>query len=607
MAGTGGLDALRPEDPAQVGGYRLLARLGAGGMGRVYLGRDERGRTVAVKVVHPELARDPEFRSRFEREVAAARRVGGAWTAQVLDADTAAATPWLATAYVPGPTLRDAVGRHGPLPERSALALAAGLARALQAVHACGLVHRDLKPTNVLVTLDGPRVIDFGIARSLDATVATRTGALIGSPGFMSPEQVRGRRPTPASDVFCLGAVLAYAASGREPFGRSDSGMHAVMYRIVQEEPDLDGLPEPVLRVAEACLAKSPDERPRPDEILALLSAESGEYGEPWLPAAIAVDIGRNAARLLELEAPAHAPRSAAPPPYPPPPFATPPVRRTRTPAYLAAGALGTVLVVAMALAVLLDLEREPGGPAPLDATTSTATARQLRTDPSGNLPEAMVGAWEGQSVTPGTREQWTRRVILRQGRSGGAAGSIWSVTDDTLCESRLTLVSAGTASAELRSRTVRSVPAGACGDGSRWSMALGGDGTLNWTAGSASATLSKSSGDRVPERYRGRWWTTVGRPTAGSTAAPPRKTFEISGGAVGTEAVEISVTDGGDTCRAAAVLISVEPAIVFFSTRVLEGGCELGGMQRIAPDVQNGGLRWEALKQGQAGGLQRG
>jgi hypothetical protein len=257
-----------------------------------------------------------------------------------------------------------------------------------------------------------------------------------------------------------------------------------------------------------------------------------------------------------------------------------------------------------MALLVLLNREREPGVPAPLDATT--ATARQMRTQPSGHMPEAMVGTWEGQSFNPATREQWLRRVTLRPGPSGGGAGSIWSVTDDTLCESRLTLVSAGSTSAELRSRTVRSVPAGACGDGSRWSMALAGDGTLNWTAGSLAATLSKASGDRVPERYRGRWWTTVGRPTAGSTTSPPTKIFDISDGTVGTEAVEITLTSGGDKCRAAAVLMSVEPAIVFFSTRTLEGDCELGGMQRITPDAQNGGLRWEAPKQGQAGGLQR-
>src|SRR5690606_26295315 len=221
------VEALRPEDPRGAGAYRLIARLGAGGMGRVFLGRSARGRMVAVKLVHPELARDPDFRRRFRHEVEAARRVGGEWTAAVLDADTDSETPWVATAYVPGPSLQEVVDLHGPLPEASVLALAGALARALQAVHGNDLIHRDLKPSNVLVTIDGPRLIDFGIARSVDTGVATRTGTLIGSPGYMSPEQVRGAPLTPASDVFSLGAVLAYAATGRPPFGGGEGGVHA--------------------------------------------------------------------------------------------------------------------------------------------------------------------------------------------------------------------------------------------------------------------------------------------------------------------------------------------------------------------------------------------
>ncbi|MFD6873584.1 MULTISPECIES: serine/threonine-protein kinase [unclassified Streptomyces] len=220
------MEQLHPVDPHHIGPYRLLCRLGAGGMGQVYLARSDRGRTVAVKLVHPALALREEFRSRFRHEVAAARRVGGDWTAPVLDADTEADVPWFATGYIAGPSLRQAVSHDfGPLPVRTVRILASGLARALQDIHRAGLIHRDLKPSNVLLTVDGPRIIDFGIARppqrppgDPDAGL-TRTGELIGSPGFTAPEQVLGGPVTPACDVFCLGAVLAYAATDRLPFG----------------------------------------------------------------------------------------------------------------------------------------------------------------------------------------------------------------------------------------------------------------------------------------------------------------------------------------------------------------------------------------------------
>ncbi|MBW5421801.1 protein kinase, partial [Streptomyces sp. BG9H] len=265
------MDPLITEDPSHIGPYRLIARLGAGGMGLVYLGRSDVGRTVAVKVVQAEYAKDPEFRQRFAHEVAAARRVGGAWTAAVLDADTDAQVPWVATQYVAGPSLQDVVARDfGPLPEPSVRALAGGLAQALTDIHTASLIHRDLKPGNVLITIDGPRVIDFGIARALE-TIAegamTRTGAVIGSPGFMSPEQVRGQRLTSASDIFCLGSVLAYAATGRSPFGTVDSGLHALMFRVAEEEPDLSGVPESLLGLVQQCLQKDPALRPTPQDI----------------------------------------------------------------------------------------------------------------------------------------------------------------------------------------------------------------------------------------------------------------------------------------------------------------------------------------------------
>ncbi|WP_344530495.1 serine/threonine-protein kinase, partial [Streptomyces rectiviolaceus] len=307
------MEKLGPGDPQRIGAYRLLARLGAGGMGHVYLARSDRGRTVAVKLVREELAEQEEFRSRFRQEVQAARRVGGAWTAPVLDADTEATIPWLATGYVAGPSLQSVISRdHGPLPERSVKILGAGLANALKDIHAAGLIHRDLKPSNVLVTIDGPRVIDFGIARALETVTdggLTRTGALVGSPGFMAPEQVRGDRITPACDVFCLGSVLAYAASGALPFGTANSGVHALMFRIAQEEPDLEGLPEELAELVGDCLRKNPADRPTLEQVLERTGAQDtlgdgGRTRDPWLPGALVAQLGRHAVQLLDTENP---------------------------------------------------------------------------------------------------------------------------------------------------------------------------------------------------------------------------------------------------------------------------------------------------------------
>ncbi|CAL9511669.1 protein kinase domain-containing protein [Streptomyces sp. enrichment culture] len=315
-------------DPQHIGAYRLLGRLGAGGMGHVYLARSDRGRTVAVKLVREELAALEEFRERFRQEVESARRVGGHWTAPVLDADTEAAVPWVATGYVAGPSLQQVVGHdHGALPERSVRTLGAGLAHALQDIHAAGIVHRDLKPSNVLVTIDGPRVIDFGIARALETVTdggVTRTGALVGSPGFMAPEQVRGDRVTPACDVFCLGSVLAYAATGNLPFGSANSGVHALMFRIAQEEPDLAGVPEGIADLVRDCLRKDPAARPGLAEVLERTGAQDtvtgGRSRDPWLPSALVAQLGRHAVRLLDTENPESpespdAPGSAAPGP----------------------------------------------------------------------------------------------------------------------------------------------------------------------------------------------------------------------------------------------------------------------------------------------------
>ncbi|MEV7424941.1 DUF4328 domain-containing protein [Streptomyces sp. NPDC091212] len=315
------MDGLNPDDPGWIGSYRLLGRLGEGGMGRVYLARSERGRTVAVKVVREELARKPDFRRRFTLEVNAARRVGGEWTAPVLDADTDAPTPWVATGYVAGPSLTEVVDvQYGPLPRKSLRALAIGLIRALQAIHGAGLVHRDLKPSNVLVTIDGPRVIDFGIARALDTAAQsgdglTGTGALVGSPGYMSPEQVRGERVSFASDVFCLGAVLAYTATGRLPFGTGEGGIHSLLFRIAEEEADLTGIPEPWGELIASCLAKDAAQRPSLEALLASIEGAADADGVPgaapgaasggaWLPGEVLAALGRHAVGLLDSEDP---------------------------------------------------------------------------------------------------------------------------------------------------------------------------------------------------------------------------------------------------------------------------------------------------------------
>ncbi|MEV7789050.1 protein kinase [Streptomyces sp. NPDC088106] len=292
------------DEPTVVGPYRLLGRLGSGGMGRVYLGRSAGGRTVAVKIVHPHFALDEEFRARFRREVDAARRVGGAWTASVLDADPEARVPWVATAYAAGPSLAAAVTDSGPLPAHTVRTLGAGLAEALTAVHELGLVHRDVKPSNVLLTLDGPLLIDFGITRAMDGTASlTSTGVSIGSPGYMSPEQILGKGVTGAADVFSLGAVLAYAATGRPPFPGDSSA--ALLYRVVHEPPELGEWDGEVRELTEACLDKDPSARPTPADVVRRLAPEGGAarlVAGGWLPGPLVEQVSRAAVRLLNLE-----------------------------------------------------------------------------------------------------------------------------------------------------------------------------------------------------------------------------------------------------------------------------------------------------------------
>jgi hypothetical protein len=252
-------------------------------MGRVYLGRSPGGRRVAIKVIRPELAEDADFRARFAREVSAARKVSGIFTSSVVDADLDGPVPWLATSYIAGPSLADAVAARGPLSEVVVLRLAAGLAEGLTVIHAAGVVHRDLKPSNVLLADDGPRLIDFGISRSMETSALTQTGTVVGSPGFMSPEQTQGREVGPPSDIFSLGAVLTFAATGEGPFGHGTTV--ALLYRVVSSPPNTAGLPGALRILAEHCLAKDPSQRPTAAQLLAWLSEpSSAAYPLPPAP-----------------------------------------------------------------------------------------------------------------------------------------------------------------------------------------------------------------------------------------------------------------------------------------------------------------------------------
>ncbi|MGW8326725.1 serine/threonine protein kinase [Streptomyces sp. NPDC055897] len=319
---------LGPDDPAVVGGYRLTAVLGAGGMGKVYLSYTPGGRPIALKVIRPEFSEDPEFRRRFQQEVRAAQRVQGLYTAPVIDFDTEGSRPWLATAYVPGPSLAHAVAQHGGLPPRSVLLLAVGVAEALHVIHGAGIVHRDLKPANVLLAADGPRVIDFGIARAADATSLTGHGVSVGTPAFMAPEQASAGTVTANTDIFALGQIVAFAAIGAPAFGEGSS--HAVLYRIVHEEPDLSALPDELRPLVTRCLSRDPADRPSLTEIIRMchdLSPAPLRQGEDWLPRAVAGSITER----LQLPEPAKTPPPPAAAPTPtefspgPPAQAAPP------------------------------------------------------------------------------------------------------------------------------------------------------------------------------------------------------------------------------------------------------------------------------------------
>ncbi|MGX7757933.1 protein kinase domain-containing protein [Streptomyces angustmyceticus] len=358
---------LTHDDPPGLGTYRLLARLGSGGMGTVYLARSPGGRTLALKTMHARIATTTEFRTRFRLEADAARVIGGRYGAQVVDADPLAETPWMATEYVLGPPLDEAVRPAGPLPEGAVRALGAALCAALGQLHRSDVVHRDLKPSNIMVTAHGPKVIDFGIARALGDARLTHTGAAVGTPAFMSPEQATGQEHTPAGDVFALAGVLVFAATGRGPFG--DGQPADLLYRVRYAEPDLTGLPPALVPVLSRALAKDPAARPSTTELAALLHDGGGEFTD-HLPDAVLAEIGRRASEVWQL-----VPQRLPAPPGGPatgPEAETPAVRPSRR-GLLLAGA-GSVLGVAGAGAgVWAWLGRDAAAPGPATGPGYTA------------------------------------------------------------------------------------------------------------------------------------------------------------------------------------------------------------------------------------------
>ncbi|MER5775070.1 serine/threonine-protein kinase [Streptomyces sp. NPDC002039] len=490
------MQPLEAGEPRTIGAYRLLGRLGAGGMGRVYLGRSAGGRTVAVKIVHPHFASDEEFRARFRREVAAARRVGGEWTAPVLDADPEAPVPWVATGYVAGPSLDRAVAGHGPLPEHSVRAVGEGLARALVAVHGLGLVHRDVKPSNVMLTLaggptGGPRLIDFGIARASDGAAAlTVTGASVGSPGYMSPEQILGNPVTGAADVFSLGAVLVFAATGRAPFSGDNSA--TLLYKVVHEPPELGAIgPGPLRDLIAACLAKSPAARPAPAVIAAALDGALGVSG--WLPTPLVEEANRAAVALLDLD--------EALPEYP-----SGPVPFTSSASYgeqrVAAGGMGAP-------------DGFPGGTTPYGRSY-------------GEGPDA-GGAGYGAGV-PGPRtasDADGRRVSVR------AAGRRFSCTVVLAAAAVLAVLSGGLYGLDLlpwQSGEKRGLVAGPPPSSPRTADSAPATGPTAGT-GSPTPTPSPAARDTVPQALAGTWKGTV---TTARLGVSSEFEITISGGRIG-------------------------------------------------------------------------
>ena len=379
-------EPLHRGDPSRVGSYRVAARLGGGAMGEVFLASSPAGRPVAVKLVRAEYAHDAVFRSRFTKEVAAVRGVAGGHTPALIDADTDAERPWIATVYVPGPSLERVVGVGGPLPEAVVLALGGGIAEALTAIHAAGIVHRDLKPSNILLDRDGPKVIDFGISRALDGTALTATGMRVGTAGYTAPELATRGETLPAGDVFALGCILAYAATGIAPFGEGPDAR--VLYRIVHEPPAPDALAckdKNLRALIEACLAKDPARRPTPQQVVEACGG-TPEPGESWLPSALAAQSaahGRDAAALLARQA------------------------RRRTTRRVTFGLAPLLLILAIATTAALTTSRSPNSPVQVlgPRTSGGAGTHPSSASPSTSVSPTATGAMTRQEMLDALRQ----------------------------------------------------------------------------------------------------------------------------------------------------------------------------------------------------------
>ncbi|MFD9536697.1 protein kinase [Streptomyces sp. NPDC060010] len=594
------MEPLDPADPHRIGPYRLLSRLGAGGTGQVYLARSDRGRTVAVKLVHPDLALREEFRVRFRQEIAAARRVGGDWTAPVLDADTEARVPWFATGHVAGPSLRRAVARDfGPLPARTVRILATGLAYALRDIHRAGLIHRDLNPSNVLLTLDGPRVIGFGIgiARAPydpdapdgpDASDQglTRPGVLVGSPGFMAPEQVRGEPVTPACDVFRLGAVLAYAATGRLPFGDTEQpgGAAGLLLRVAEAEADLAGVTADLLDLVRACLLKDPAARPTSAEVSARVGAgdtvADGRALEPWLPTPLVALLGRHAVALLDRE-------DAGPDRPPPPRPAHPPVYGAGEGAVHAAGEGARDGAG----------ERAHDGASGFGASRFGAAPGPVLPPTLGAVYGAAYGPVPGQPPAPPPRPHRAPGARPRRASTAflAAVAAVVAVASGATVH---TVMSADPGAVSPVARPVASgagaAPSAAAAPRTgtpRTGTADTGVGADTETAGTETAgTGSAADGPAtaaLPDSYAGAWRATSGTTTWHLTLTP---------GTVGDPVMNLRVEDPGYSCTWRATLLGGGDTVELAASTVTSGApatCAPGGVSRLRL-LPDGSLRRE-------------
>jgi len=429
---------LCPDDPTEIAGYLLRARLGSGGMGTVYLSFSRGGRPVAIKVVKPDFADDPEFRRRFGREIAAAQRVQGHFTAPVVDADPGAPVPWLATAYIAGPSLQGAVGEHGPFPLFTVFRLLAGAAEGIDNVHTAGLVHRDLKPANVLLAEDGPRVIDFGIAHAANSSTLTGKGNAVGTPGYMAPEQIRGK-VTEATDVFGLGQLAVYAATGHPAFGEGTA--ETLFYRILNEPPDLDDCPAELRPAAERCLAKDPADRPGAGEVMdyaraAMRGGTMGVLNQPWLPQLVAATL-RDYAPSAAQELPTMP--VSRPVPHQPTEF-VPPQQRRRLGRLLMIPAV-LVLVVGGYLGYQVGHSGGPAVPGPSDSgspprvspgPTGTAPVTPSATataSPPGPAASSPASAGTASDPDAGYLVDYTNQAFVMRGGGCSEGGAYTAAT----------------------------------------------------------------------------------------------------------------------------------------------------------------------------------